>query len=143
MNNYKPKGWPLLTKALVTSMGLALLSAVSACLLWGWAQHNGLAFADGLGDWQITVEGARARELTKLITLGILSAALVFFKGVYSGFRRVYQPELALENRQQMRLARLWWFALKAQRVAWIVAASLVTLACLLSVGTSRGSSWN
>lgn len=143
MSSYKPKSWPPLVRALVKSMGLALLSAISACLLWNWAQHDGLAFADGLGDSQITVEGARAREFTKVITLGILSAALVFFKGAYAGFRRVYQQESALANRQQKRLALLWWLALKALRVAWIAVAVLITLACLLSVGTSRGPSWS
>lgn len=143
MSSRKPTNGPPLAQALMTSAGLALLSALGAWLLWDWAQCDGLAFADGLGDWQITVEGARAREITKLITLGILSTAGVFFQGAYAGFRKAYQPELAFENYQWKRLAWLWWLALRVQRVVWIAVIILITLACLLSVGTSRGSSWN
>ncbi|GAA4357347.1 hypothetical protein GCM10023185_21980 [Hymenobacter saemangeumensis] len=138
-----PENRPSLVWALVKSVGLACLCTATAWLLWDLARQDGLAFIYGLGDSQISVEGARAREFTKLITLGILIAGLVFFMGAYAGFRQAYLQGLARSTSQQMRLAQIWWCMLRVQRVAWIAVTCLIVLACLLSVGTSRGQRWD
>lgn len=138
----KLREWTLLTQALAGSFGVTMACSAISWLLWHWGQQNGLAFNDGLGDWQITVEGARARELTKLITIGILFSSLVFFTIAYSGFQRVYRQPKTGVSKLVIRLADVWWFTLKYVRMAWISVVVLISLACLFSVETSRSPSW-